>query len=172
MMKDAVITADELLLLSRLFDYPEGLTVPSELAGTAVASWVKDMGNVSLKELQAEYVRLFINTLPELPCPPYGSFYIEGVLMGESTVRLKNLHLSYGLQTDEMADNIAVELELLALLGALSGEVAPVREDYEFVLNHLKRWLPGFLDRVEANAQTDYYRQISKYARKVLCADT
>jgi TorA maturation chaperone TorD len=171
MMEEVVIGAKELQRLSRLFSYPEDMLIPDDLVGIAELT-VKDATSASLKALQAEYVRLFINALPELPCPPYGSFYIEGALMGESTVRLRNLHLSYGLQTDEMPDHVAVELEFMALLGAFSEEAASVRQDYEFVLDHLRRWLPSFLDRVEEHDRIGFYSNLSKHARKVLCEDS
>jgi len=170
-MEDVLISVDAFHLLSRLFTYPEQLPAHANLVGIATVPWQREADTAALEALQAEYVRLFINALPELPCPPYGSFYIEGTLMGESTVKLRNLHLSYGLQTDEVADHIAVELEFLALLGAVSRETPGVLEDYEFVLNHLRLWTPLFFDRVEENDEIGFYRELSKYARKVLSAD-
>ncbi len=167
MKEGDVIPVEELQRLSILFAYPDELP-----GGQADAARAKEADGVRLKNLQAEYVRLFINSLPEVPCPPYGSFYIEGSLMGESTVRLRKLHLSYGLLTDEMPDHIAVELELLMLLGALSGKDSDMHRDYEFVLGHLRHWVPCFLDRVEENDESGFYRDLSRWARKVLCVET
>jgi TorA maturation chaperone TorD len=169
-MKDRRLDAGELEFLSRLFTYPDAPPADEDLAKIGT-TWQEDSDHGAFKALQAEYVRLFINALPEVSCPPYGSFYLEGALMGESTVRLRNLYLSYGWQTDEMADHIAVELEFLALLAALSEDGA-IQEDYKFVWDHLNLWVPAFLERVEENDRIGFYRAVSRYAKKILSAGT
>jgi TorA maturation chaperone TorD len=162
------LDADELRLLSRLFAYPDARPAAADVAQIGAGEG-EGLGHGTLQALQAEYVRLFINALPEVPCPPYGSVYLEGTLMGESTVRLRHLYARYGCETDEMADHIAVELEFLALLAALSAD-GPVPEDYRFVLDHLQRWTPAFLAKVEENDRLGFYRAASRYAQKVLGA--
>lgn len=169
-MKDRRLDASELEFLSRLFTYPDEPPAGEDLAKIGT-TWEEDSDHGAFKALQAEYVRLFINALPEVSCPPYGSVYLEGTLMGESTVRLRNLYSSYGWQTEEMADHIAVELEFLALLAAL-GEDAPVQEDLNFVWDHLNLWAPAFLARVEENDRTGFYKAVSRHARKILSAVT
>jgi TorA maturation chaperone TorD len=89
--------------------------------------------------------------------------------MGESTVRLRHLYVRYGCETDEMADHLAVELEFLALLATMKAD-GPVQEDYRFVLDHLHRWAPSFLAKVEENDRLGFYRAVSRYAQKVLAA--
>ena len=158
--------AAELKLLSRLFAYPEELPATEDLARIG-ATWREDEGREALQALQAEYVRPFINALPEVPCPPYGSFYLEGTLMGESTVRLRKLYASYGWQTDEMPDHIAVELEFLALLASL-GQDGALEEDRQFIRDHLKLWAPAFLDRVGKNDRSGFYQAVSRQAGKLL----
>ena len=169
-MQDRSLDIGDLEFLSRLFTYPDEPPAGEDLARIG-ATWGKDMDNGAFKALQAEYVRLFINALPEVTCPPYGSVYLEGFLMGESTVRLRNLYARYGWQTDEMADHIAVELEFLALLAAL-GKDGPTQEDYQFVWDHLHLWAPAFFERVEANDRIGFYRAVSRYAKKILGAAT
>jgi TorA maturation chaperone TorD len=161
--------AGELALLSRLFTYPETLPAGADMANLSTTLG-EDACQVDLMALQGEYVRLFINALPEVPCPPYGSFYLEGILMGESTVKLKKLYASYGWQTDEMADHIAVELEFMALLTAL-GPDGPIQEDCQFVRDHLNAWAPAFLDQVAENDRSGFYGSVSRYAKKILCSD-
>lgn len=165
MRPERSIGVGELKLLSRLFTYPEELPASDDLARLET-TWGEAGEPKALPALQAEYVRLFINALPEVPCPPYGSFYLEGTLMGESTVRLRKLYASYGCQTDELADHIAVELEFLALLASL-GQDGPLEEDFQYVWDHLNLWVPAFLARVEENDQSGFYRAVSRYAKKV-----
>ena len=160
----------ELKSLSRCYSYPEQWPEIGDLTQLGLQShgrWNGGRAKDGLQSLQGEYVRLFINALPEVPCPPYGSFYLEGALMGESTVRVRNLYLSYGFQTDEMADHIAVELEFLALLATLS-ESGDALGDYDFLLDHLRSWTPEFFDRVEENDEIGFYKDVSRYARGMI----
>lgn len=156
----------DLLCLSRLFAYPEDHPA-SEDWMRIKEFWDYQEDRPELPALQAEYVRLFINSLPEVPCPPYGSFYLEGTLMGESTVTLKKLYARRGWHTDEMADHFAVELEFLALLAAECGGGA-FPEGYQEVWEHLCRWAPEFLARVEKYDRSGLYRAAARYAQKVL----
>jgi TorA maturation chaperone TorD len=164
------IHVGELQALSRFFSYPEQWPETQALERFGLQShgrWKGGHEGNGLQNLQGEYVRLFINALPEVPCPPYGSFYLEGALMGESTVQVSNLYLSYGYQTDEMADHIAVELEFLALLATLS-EIEAAPGDYDSLLDHLRSWTPEFFDCVQENDGIGFYRDVSRYARRVI----
>jgi len=117
--------------------------------------------------LKAAYVYLFVKALPEIPCPPYRSFYLEGTLMGESTVRLNKLYNEYGFQTDELADHIAVELEFLAFLTTLLSH-NQIQEDYDFLLNHLRRWTSWFFEQMKKCDQTGFYKELSRYAKYII----
>lgn len=170
MMKGRKVDARELQTLSRLFSYPENWPEANDLKGMAIKGdngWDGEIGQNDLQVLQNSYVSLFINALPEVPCPPYGSVYLEGALMGGSTIRVRNLYLEYGFQTEEMADHIAVELEFLAFLTTLSNDNPP-REDYDFLLDHLRAWTPEFFDRVENKDEIGFYRDVSRYAKSVI----
>jgi TorA maturation chaperone TorD len=139
----------------------------NKLALTTEKTWEKAPGKNGLQILQNNYVNLFINALPEIPCPPYGSFYLEGILMGQSTVQVKNLYHEYGFQTDEMADHIAVELEFLAMLSTLLAHDS-IQQDYDFLLNHLRQWTPEFFKQVEVSDDIGFYKKVSRYAQQVI----
>ena len=165
-MMDDKADIKRLQALSRLFSYPEQWPERQDLDCICPGGgrqrpdwpWPND-----LTALQAAYVRLFVNALPEIPCPPYGSFYLEGTLMGESTVRLNQLYNEYGFQTSELADHIAVELEFFALLTTLTSHVE-VRPDYAFLRDHLNRWTAPFFDRVQENDDTGFYAGVARFA--------
>jgi len=96
------------------------------------------------QELLIEYTRTFINAFPKVPCPPYESYYKEGVVYGESSVQVEKIYRSHGLIYDyksEPPDHISVELEFLAL-----------KEDIEF-LERLKKWIPLFTKCVKENSR-------------------
>jgi len=168
-MKNNLLASNRLMALSRLFHYPDQWPGARDLdllaaGGTKEAGMIHSEG---LASLQADYVRLFVNALPEVSCPPYGSFYLEGTLMGTSTVGLNRLYAEYGFQADELADHIAVELEFLALLATLAADGA-VRQDYDFLVDHMGRWTPEFFARLKQNDAGGFYGRIARVAEALL----
>jgi len=143
------------MALSRLFSYPGHL--PDD----------RDVARVFVQ--QNRYVSLFINYLPEVPCIPYGSWYLEGILMGPSTVQLSNLYREYGFQTQEPADHIAVELEFLGILSALIHQTPQARDkiqpDLDFVMGHVNAWTPDFLARVASWDADGFYGALARECR-------
>lgn len=83
MMQNHSIEADDLKLLSRSFRYPEEMPDWFALAGIGIA-FDPDLETVGLTKLQNEYVRLFINALPQVSCPPYGSFCSNILILQEA----------------------------------------------------------------------------------------
>ncbi|MCF8076250.1 MAG: molecular chaperone TorD family protein [Desulfotignum sp.] len=157
---------ETLMTLSRLFTYPELLP-----DGRDLARIFPQAGPVpacpSLTGLQNRYVSLFINRLPEVPCIPCGSWYLEGTLMGPSTMKLAGLYREYGFETTEMPDHICVELEFLAILSTLVHQ-APgddykdqVTTDLNFVTNHLAAWTPDFFGRVASWDTDGFYGDLA-----------
>ncbi len=172
---DRAALKEDLKALSALFSYP---TRPHSLGDLKRAGLMEvgngrpPVGTTGLRTLQNAYVRLFINALPEIPCPPYGSFHLEGTLMGVSTLRIRDLYAAYGFQTREMPDHIAVELEFLHLLTHLLpvGDLE-VRQDHAFLLEHLRLWSPAFFEGVEVSDESGFYAGVCRFAGSVLQAD-
>jgi TorA maturation chaperone TorD len=99
--------------------------------------------------------KLFVGPMA-LQAPPYASCYLEPEpqLMGQSTLQVRRLYEMAGmtspLEGRLPCDHLGVELDaalgILAMAGR-SGADEP-RALWEYFLNeHLKRWLPLFLDR-------------------------
>ncbi|MEW6078957.1 MAG: molecular chaperone TorD family protein [Thermodesulfobacteriota bacterium] len=175
-MNQKVIEPEVFQALSRLFSYPENLPDTGAFKALLPAPDVPeacDPGKMSLTALQNQYVRLFINAYPEAPCPPYGSYYLEGVIMGPSTIILEQLYQSYGFETGEPADHIAVELEFLALLSLMLRQAGEGEEserilaDYRFVLEHLRSWLALFFKSIQSVDDAGCYLTFSGYVEKV-----
>lgn len=155
--------------ISCLFSYPDKpLSAPAIPVETEGAALIETMNSLAPVRLQNEYVRLFINALPEVPCAPYGSFYLEGSLMGETTVTVHEIYRKYGMETKELPDHIAVESEFLAWLHGMADSDEAARKDYDYLLGHLKEWTTLFFDRVEQHDQLGCYRQSAKLARALL----
>jgi nitrate reductase assembly molybdenum cofactor insertion protein NarJ len=101
------------------------------------------IGGISVEEAQAEYTRLFISAYPALLCPPYESFYREGILYGQSSIETGEWYEKSGLRfacEGEPADLLSVELDFLALTN-----------DGLF-LARMKEWVFGFIERVKQHS--------------------
>nr|NJM02016.1 molecular chaperone TorD family protein [Desulfobacula sp.] len=161
--------AEIFMALSRLFSYPGHLPDDRDLDRVFVQQKDTGQARASLTTLQNRYVSLFINYLPEVPCVPYGSWYLEGILMGPSTVQLSNLYREYGFQTQEPADHIAVELEFLGILSTLIHQTPQARDtirpDLDLVTSHLNAWAPDFLERVASWDTDGFYGALARECR-------
>jgi TorA maturation chaperone TorD len=105
----------------------------------------------------AEFVfnKLFVGP-KRLQAPPYASYYLEPEpqLMGTSTLRVRRLYEMAGLisplQGHLPCDHLGVELD--AALGMLTMAERSLADEPRvlwryFLDDHLKVWLPSFLDR-------------------------
>lgn len=73
------------------------------------------------EELQAEYVRLFVNNRGRVPAVPYASFHLDGgTLMGESYHKLHRMMEKTGFVLDksagELEDHLAILLEFCSII--------------------------------------------------------
>jgi nitrate reductase assembly molybdenum cofactor insertion protein NarJ len=96
--------------------------------------------SVPLEELETEYTRLFISAFPALPCPPYESFYREGVVYGKTSVDVREIYNSHGFDyvyEGEPPDLLSVELDFLSMT------------DESAFLNRFKEWVFEFTKRVK-----------------------
>ena len=91
--------------ISLLFSYPDQQWAAAQLpleAEPEAAKLLTEMRNANPWDIEAEYVRLFINAMPEVPCAPYGSVYLEGAVMGKTTVKVAGIFHYYGLNTEDL----------------------------------------------------------------------
>lgn len=160
-----------LQLISTLFSYPGGpvdMPMPPEIMEEDDAALLAERNNLDPTILANEYIRLFVNAMPELPCAPYGSFYLEGTLFGSSTQKVAALYRKYGMECNEPADHIAVESEFLAWLHGRAAEDIDARKDFDYLLGHLQQWSEPFFKTVEENDRLGYFRRSAGLARRIL----
>ncbi len=100
-------------------------------------------GTVSLEELQAEYTRMFISAYPKLLCPPYESYYREGIVYGNSSIEVSEWYQKCGLDfacEGQPPDLLSAELDFLALTNDAS------------FLARMKEWVFYFTARVKVHS--------------------
>lgn len=96
-----------------------------------------------IEDVKAEYTRLFISAFPALLCPPYESFYREGVVYGNTAAEVCEIYKSHGFDyvyEGEPPDLLSVELDFLSMTN-----------DGDF-LDRLKEWIFDFTERVKRHS--------------------
>ncbi len=110
-----------------------------------------------LEDIQVEYTRLFLNAVPHVIAPPYGSVFLSenASLYDESTEIVKNFYRRKGFELayeNEPPDYLIYELEFMALL------VDSDSEGFEEFLNDLFRpWFGSFMDKVVSESLHPYF---------------
>ena len=126
-----------------------------------------------LESLILDFTQLFIGPF-KLLAPPYGSFYLDdSKIMGESTVDVRNWYEKEGLDVviKDAPDHIAMELEFMYYLIAKQTQAtneANIQEiqlyqqkQRTFLESHLARWLTRFVENVQENSQTKFYKKLA-----------
>lgn len=142
---------------------------------------------VTAAQLQDEFHRLF-GTLGPAAAPPWQSVYLdrERVVMGEETLRIRELFARYGLafvhRNRLPDDHLGLELQFLSVLAGRTAEalargdcdaVRPLLEGMQECLdNHLLRWLDQFVARAEAASPTGVYAGLSRLTLGVVRSDS
>jgi TorA maturation chaperone TorD len=116
-------------------------------------------GVPAIESLQVEHTRLFLNAVPHVIAPPYGSPYLsdDAMLYGPSAVRTKQFYREMGFDLPgeaDIPDHLVLELEFLALLA----EEGRGEEEALFLRDHFRPWFPHFRARVMAAASHPFYR--------------
>ncbi len=121
--------------------------------------------NVSdfITELCVDHTRLFINAVPHVIAPPYGSVYLsaDASLYGPSTDLTKNFYQEKGLELaslSEIPDHLVCELDFLALLA----EQDRTDDEKLFLRTLFRPWFVIFRDIVIKQSGLPFYRVIVK----------
>ncbi len=131
--------------------------------------------NMDTEQILVEHTALFINNPLKDPVSPYESVYLEGTVMGTSTLQLQELYEQYGLSVSEkhsylLADHIALELDFMAILIEKSIEKhdTSMTEQRGFFSNHLGRWAWRFFQDVKKNTNIPYFLSLATTAERFL----
>ena len=145
-----------------------------EGGGAAVDQIVQAAATADVEKLLIDHARLFLGPY-KLLAPPYGSIYLEdGALMGNSTVNVEEFYHEEGLESsdDEVPDHITAELEFMCVLigkeiEAINADDLDAARHYRqkqetFLDLHLGAWIAEFADRIQQEAQTEFYKTLGR----------
>ena len=115
-----------------------------------------------LEDLQVEYTRLFINGVPHVAAPPYGSVYLEKTLRGKYSDEILAYYRSLGYNLTENADlpdSLIHQLEFLSFLAEDQNRDG----EEEFLARFLLPWFSIFASKVKEEAQHPFYKIIISF---------
>lgn len=171
-----------------LFDAAGLLLVPQSIQWKELGRFCKDVqargAETVASELLMEYGRLFLGPRP-LRCPPYGSMYLDGAVMGPSALDVVRRYAAEGLRVGpswrEPPDHVAIELGFMAWLSAAQSRAADAGEtreearllriQAEFLCDHLGRWGPLFAERLGQVTSCHLFRFLSGFLPHWVCLD-
>ena len=140
--------------------------------------------DVDLETLRLDHTRLFVGPF-EVPAPPYESVYVDNEerVMTESTVAVEEAYRREGLDVglDEPADHVAAELEFVYVLvvaeiealenGEFEAAAEYLQRQYDFLVEHLGRWVSELADDVREHADTEFYRSLADETQEFVESD-
>ncbi len=147
------------LYLSSLYKLLDALDGVEEKAALQAAF---NRSNNILEDLQVEYTRLFINGVPHVAAPPYGSVYLEKTLKGKYSEQILMYYrsLGYKLRQDaDLPDSIIHQLEFLSFLAEDNNR----EHEEEFLARFFLPWFSIFASIVKKEAQHPFYRTIISF---------
>jgi TorA maturation chaperone TorD len=123
--------------------------------------------------IESERVRLFVNGPGGVPAAPYGSWWLEGTLEGQSTQQVQACYLREGLRIEDRtgpADYLPTEFEFLSFLlhhqRAARITDSPELErqsrerELEFIQTHLLPWVPQFCQAGHAATDDPFWNTV------------
>lgn len=121
------------------------------------------LSDQGMTTLQVEYTRLFINAIPHVIAPPYGSIYTdsEGILFGPSAEKTKAFYRQQGFDLrgpNDIPDHLNHELRFLSLMYQ-DGKLC---EAEQFQVLFFRPWFRLFFARVVDESRHPYYRVMVK----------
>jgi len=147
----------------------------------------KDIGEEEvLEKMEVDFTKLTRGIRKGYgPPPPYESVWKgENIVMGEATQEVIRFYTKTGIGMDlkgEIPDHIGIELKFMSLLCYKEKENWE-KEEYElvfgwlllekdFIENHLLDWTPFYLNEMESQAETDFYKGVSIITKNFLELD-
>lgn len=137
--------------------------------GDAWKGLVDAAASMLTEDVEAEYTTLFLGVgKPDILL--YGSYHLTGFLNEKPLVTLRDDLARYGLERDaavsETEDHLATLCEVMRyLIGGEDPTISNLQEQGQFFARHLKPWVGGLCDQIEAHPAAVFYKQASRLLR-------
>ncbi len=136
-------------------------------------------------DLAVEYTRLFRGPV-KAEAYPYESMYIDGEIMGESTLDVVKRYSKAGVAVSkdfkDLPDHISAQLEFMSYLCTRELQVQE-KGDFDealrlklmrqsFLKDHLAMWVPDFADSIIKNAKSPFYFSLAEVTKRFIHLET
>lgn len=149
-------------------------------------NWSKqDLSDDVYKDMQADYMRLFIG-VGNVVAPPWESVFFDESrqTFRQQTLQVRNWYRRFGLEPEkvhrEPDDHIGLELTFLANLAGQALQAAENGDEQafdslmgarrQFLAEHPLKWVFSWCDLVNEHARTDFYLGLGHLIRGALLA--
>jgi len=116
-------------------------------------------------KLATEYVSLFINKYPKVPCPPHESYFRSESLYDPLVITdLNNFYSKMGLEPkNSFGDHISniFEYMFILLLSENITEEEKTKTERNFFLKHIASWIMKLTECIKKNTREDYYNTLA-----------
>lgn len=152
----------------------------------AAIEFFRRLREMSYEQLEVDYISLFANNYPHLPCPPYGSLFtaVDSEKRLEEMLAIKEFYQRHGMDIaesfDDLPDHICVELEFMQVLcfresdAASAGDgllVAGLRAtEAEFLDRYLLPFAVRLAELANGTVPVNPYSSLLAAARAILVA--
>ncbi len=147
---------------------------------------VEDENEQEYQRVHWDYTKMFIGP-GELIVPPWESVYTtkERLIFQETTLEVRKAYLKYNFlpkqYLHEADDHIGLELEFMYRLSEqalktfqnneLQQTEAILKDQQQFLREHLQLWIPEFSEKVINGADTDLYRGMANVLNGIIDMD-
>jgi TorA maturation chaperone TorD len=156
-------------------------------AWSRLLSSLKDFDPKDAREIEGDFVSLFVANSAGVPCPPCESVYREpagrpsGWLLAEVESEYAAAGFALSPTLGELPDHVAVEMEFMALLCGREAQaweernptrgIRALRKQKAFLDRHLALWFPEFVRQVTAVDGGGTYAAVGEAAQAFVCHD-
>ena len=133
---------------------------------------VKILEESNHEKLSTEYVNLFINKYPKVPCPPHESYFRSGSLFDPIVLTdLERFYTKLNLKPkSNFGDQIANVLEYMFILNAIDklNKEEKQKMETEFFEKHIYSWATKLVKCIKENTKEKYYLKLAEEFEKFL----
>ena len=171
-------------------DESDGIRTGVKKIKEYLAAYNPGMIEKHYEDLHWDYTKMFIGPF-EVQASPWESVYVrkDKLLFQQTTMDVRKLYNKYGFRAGdyniEADDHIGLELDFIYHLNRLSIEsgeqnsetaiqeiVYLLKEQNQFINEHLEKFVPELAKMVQENAETDFFRGMATLLQHYLIIDS
>ncbi len=157
-----------LFLCADLLDYPDNEYKKKIKKLESLTNIKCNSQEISLDDLQGEYIRIFSIKSTKLKCVPYASWWIDGRMFGKTLSNILDFYRRCGYEFDignvkKPADNLYFIISFIAIL-AEDEKIEKIEEFSKFFLT----WIDDFTSSLKSATQIEFFSYAINVSKKII----